>query len=198
MYVKPTNRHQYLHYLSAHPYHTKKSVVFSQTLRISRLCSSEKDFENHKEEMKSWFRKREYPEDLINSNMNKVKFSNLGLKSNDKNQNMKGKPLVVTYYPFLKFLSAIIAKNLSILHMDKDVKKVFIPPPMVSFRSARKLNSYLVRAKLYPLERMVGSYKCKNKRCQVCNNITEADSFTCSNDQTNFKIIMVSTAMKDA
>ena len=59
---------------------------------------------------------------------------------------------------------------------------------MVSFRSAHKLNSYLVRAKLYPLERMVGSYKCKSKRCQVCSNITEADSFTFSNDKTSFKI----------
>ena len=59
---------------------------------------------------------------------------------------------------------------------------------MVSFRSARKISSYLVRAKLYPLERMVGSCKCKSKRCEVCNNITEADSFTYGNDQTNFKI----------
>ena len=28
LYFKPTEHHQYLHYLSAHPYHTKKSVVF--------------------------------------------------------------------------------------------------------------------------------------------------------------------------
>ena len=143
MYAKPTDRHQYLHYLSAHPYRTKKSVVFSQTLRISKLCSSEKDFEKHKEEMKSWFRKREYPEDLISSEMSKVKFSNLRLKSNDKNHNMKKIPLVVTYHPLLKSHSAIITKNLSILHMDKEVKKVFTPPPMVSFRSACKLNSYI-------------------------------------------------------
>ena len=61
VYVKPTNHHQYLHYLSDHPYHTKKSVVFCQTLQISRLCSSRKDFENHKEEMKSWFRKKGVP-----------------------------------------------------------------------------------------------------------------------------------------
>ena len=132
VYVKHTDRHQYLHYLSAHPYHTKKSVVFSQTLRISRLCSSEKDFENHKEKIKSWFRKREYPEDLITSEMSKVKFYNLRLKSNDKNHNMKGIPLVVTYHPLLKSLSAIITKNLSILHMDKEVNKVFTPPPKVS------------------------------------------------------------------
>ena len=102
MYVKPTERHQYLHYLSALPYHTKKSVVFNQTLRISRLCSSEKNFEYHKEKTKLWFIKREYPEDLIRPEMRKVKFSNLRLKSNGKNHNMKGKPLVVTYHHLLK------------------------------------------------------------------------------------------------
>ena len=105
--------------------------------------------------MKLWFRKPESPKDLISSEMNKVKFSNLRLKSNDKNYNMKGIPLVVTYHPFLKSRSAIIAKNLRILRMDKEVKKVFTPPPIVSFCSACKLNSYLVRAKLYPLEIMV-------------------------------------------
>ena len=152
MYVKPTDRHQYSHYLSAHPYHTKKSVVFIEALRISRLCSSEKDFESHKEEMKSWFRKREYPENLISSEMNKFKFSNLRLKSNDKNHNMKRIPLVVTYHPLLKSLSAIIDKNLRILYMNNEVKKVFTPRHLVSFRSVRELNSYLVSAKLYPLE----------------------------------------------
>ena len=81
VYIKPTDRHQYLHCLSAHPYHTKKSVAFSPTLRISKLCSSEKDFVNHKEEMKLWFRNREYPEEQISSEMNKVKFSNLRLKA---------------------------------------------------------------------------------------------------------------------
>ena len=49
--------------------------------------------------------------------------------------------------------------------MNEDVKNVFTPPPMISFRSARKLSSYLVRAKLYPLERTIGSVQCKGKRC---------------------------------
>ena len=35
--------------------------------------------------------------------------------------------------------------------MDEEAKKVFLPRPMVSFRSSRKISSYLVRAKLYPL-----------------------------------------------
>ena len=111
MYAKPPDHHQYLYYLSAHSYPTKKSVVFGQTLQISSLCRSE-DFENHEEEMKSWFLKREYPENLISSEMKKVKFSSLRLKSNDKNHNIKGIPYVVTYHPLLKSLRAITDKYL--------------------------------------------------------------------------------------
>ena len=61
--------------------------------------------------------------------------------------------------------------------MDEEVKKVFYPGPMVSFRSARKVSSYLVRAKVYPLERIVGSFKRKKSRCQVCLNVNETDAF---------------------
>lgn len=117
VHIKPANRHQYLQSLPAHLYQTKKSVVFSQTLPIISLCSSEKDFENHKKKKKSRFKKREHPGNLISSKIRKVKFSNSRIKINDKNENMKGILLVVTYDPLLKSFSAIIDKNLSILYM---------------------------------------------------------------------------------
>ena len=59
---------------------------------------------------------------------------------------------------------------------------------MVSFRSARKLSSYLVRAKLYPLKRKVGSFECKGKRCQTCLNVNETDSFASSVTKEEYKI----------
>ena len=90
-----------------------------------------------------WF--REFPGDLISSEMKKFKFSNLRLKGNDKNYSLKGIPLVVTYYPLLKSLSAIIDKKISILQ---------------SAEIAIWVNSYLGRVKLYPLERTVDRYKC--------------------------------------
>ena len=62
--------------------------------------------------------------------------------------------------------------------MDNEVKRVFTPKPMISFRNARKLRSYSVRAKLYPTERIVGSYKCSGKRCEVCINVNETSTFT--------------------
>ena len=61
--------------------------------------------------------------------------------------------------------------------MNEDVKNVFTSAPMISFHSARKLSSYLVTAKLYPLERIVGSIQCKRKRCQTCHNVKETETF---------------------
>ena len=51
--VKPTDRYQYLHYTSSHPEHTKRSVVFSQSLKISRICSQEEDFKKPTTGMRS-------------------------------------------------------------------------------------------------------------------------------------------------
>ena len=59
---------------------------------------------------------------------------------------------------------------------------------MSSFRSARKLSSYSVRAKLYPLERTVGSVQCKGKRCQTCHNVKETETFTSATTGKTFKI----------
>ena len=59
---------------------------------------------------------------------------------------------------------------------------------MASFRSARKISSYLVRAKLYPLERRVGSFKCWGRRSQVCLNVTETETFTSTSTNQTYKI----------
>ena len=86
------------------------------------------------------------------------KFFESRLNSNDKKHNVESIILVVIYHPLMKSFSAIIDKNISILYIDKDGKRIFTPRPMVSFLSARKLNIYLVTSNLYPLERTVGSH----------------------------------------
>ena len=72
--------------------------------------------------------------------------------------------------------------------MNEDVKSVFTPAPMIYFRSARKLSNYLVRAKLYHLEKTVGSIQCKAKRCQTCHNLKGTETFTSTTTDKTFKI----------
>ena len=127
--------------------------------------------------MKSWFSVMGYPEYLIEPEMKKVKFASKN-RNTKRGESLKMVPFVVTYHPKLKSMKKVILKYLDALYMDNEVKRVFTPKPMISFRSARKLSSYLVRAKLYPTERIVGSYKCGGKRCEVCINVNETSTFT--------------------
>ena len=138
--------------------HIKRSIIFSQTLRLKRICSEKDDLNVHVEDLKTWLRKRGYPDYLMKEQVEKA----LRLTPSDENSRKKvnGVPLVVTYNPALKNLFQVIRKNLQLLYADEEVKKVFSPAPFVSFRSTRNLKSYLIRSKIYPRERKAGSEKC--------------------------------------
>ena len=84
----------------------------------------------------------------------------------------------MTYHAILNSLSKIIRDNMYLLNMNEEFRKTFSPGPMVSSQSALKLNSCLVGAKFYPLQRKVVSSKCGKRRCEVCNNVT--DTAICS------------------
>ena len=89
-----------------------------------------------------------------------------------------GVPFLATYHPIFQELNSIIKRNLNCLYAGVEVKKLVSPGPMVSLRSARKLSSYLVRAKLCPLQRTVGPCRCRRNCFQVCQNVIETDYFT--------------------
>ena len=99
LHIPSTNKHQHLHYISAHPDHTKRSIVFSQTLRVSRTCYNKTDFERYLDDMKSWFQARSYPKHLPRKEMGKVRFNKEN--SNTKQSKSKGVTFVVTYHPLL-------------------------------------------------------------------------------------------------
>ena len=105
-----------------------------------------------------------------------------------KQEKETGISLVTTYHPRLKGLSGLIKRNLQYLYADEEFKKVFTPAPFVSFRSARNLKSFLVRSKVYSLERKTGSEKCNGKRYLVCLNIAETDTFEFFQTKKQYKI----------
>ena len=73
--------------------------------------------------MKQWFAKRDFPQDLINSEINKVKFPYVENKYNNNKE--KGIAFVVMFYPLLKSLGSTFNKNCYLLQMNDQVKKVF-------------------------------------------------------------------------
>ena len=112
--------------------------------------------------MKEWFLARGYPEIVVNNQIDKVVFG--------KDQSVKKNlgsviPFVTTYHPKFKELEKLSRDLLHFLYSDGEVQKDFSPPPIVSYRSARKIKDYIVRSKLYPVEGKVGCRGCGNFRC---------------------------------
>ena len=52
LYCKPADDHQSLHYDLCHADHMKRLIIFSQKLRLKRLCSEKNDLNAHVEDLK--------------------------------------------------------------------------------------------------------------------------------------------------
>ena len=97
----------------------------------------------------------------------------------------------MTYHPKLKSFNKILTKNVYLLYMNREVKKVFIPKPMISFRSTRELSNYLVRGKMFPIERTFGSKNCGSKRREIFINVNETPTF--SNTATGEPLLLITS-----
>ena len=58
---------------------------------------------------------------------------------------------------------------------------------MISFHKARKLSSYLVRAKLHPIQ-LQEHLNAMEKRCQTCLSVNETETFTSTTTGQTYKI----------
>ena len=67
MHYKPIDSHSYLLYSSLHPSHVKNSILYSQFLRLPRLCIENSDFSLKSEEMCDFFDKRGYPASVVHT-----------------------------------------------------------------------------------------------------------------------------------
>ena len=72
LYVKPTDTHQYLHSSSCHPYHCKKGIPYSQTLRLNRICSDSTSFDRCND-LERWLLERGYKEKEVRKQVLRVR-----------------------------------------------------------------------------------------------------------------------------
>ena len=92
LYRKPTDYSTYLMYCSFHPHYIKSSIVFSQLLRLKRICSDISDYEHEVKIITKSLLSRGYPHKLISKQINHashiVRTKSLTRNSN-KNTNEK-------------------------------------------------------------------------------------------------------------
>ena len=114
LYCKPTDSHNYLHYDSAHPEHNKRSLPYSQYLRLKRICSREEDFVRHSKMITFHFVRRGYPKDLLRKafiRAAEMERSQLLEMSDQQTKEDETIFLITTYTPGFTGLKDITTKN---------------------------------------------------------------------------------------
>ena len=188
LYCKPTDCHQYLHYESCHPLHMKRSSVYSQALRIKRICSKRSDCQKHLKALGGWFMDRGYPKSVVDTQIERVsRLTREEVLITKERDISTAVPFVVDYHPSLARFGATLRRLYE--KLDTETKGVFPDCPFLAFRSPRNLRSHLVRAKIVSEDRReVGSKMCHSVKCETCLNIVNTTRFSSKHGEEEFLI----------
>ncbi|KAK3746092.1 hypothetical protein QZH41_004617 [Actinostola sp. cb2023] len=122
VFYKETATHNYLHYNSSHPSHCKRSIPYSQFLRLRRLCSDNNDFLARSTEMKTFFIHRGYLSSSLDDDLRKImsidRQDALVPRQSVNNETQERVPLVLTYHPLTTNIKRILLENFTILSND--------------------------------------------------------------------------------
>ena len=184
LFVKSTDTHQYLHASSCHVYHSKRSIPYSQALRLNRICSDPKSFDLRCNQLESWLDKRGYGSRMVRDQVLKArKFSRSELLYRDKPETKApGLILNITYHPAFGKIKQNLSKIHLLLTPDSEHRDVFQNIPIVGFKRGKSLKDFLVRAKLPKTSQSSGECKgCGAKRCGVCKILKNTNTFESKN-----------------
>ena len=127
LYKKPTDRQNYIHSKSAHPFSLKNSIAYSQALRLKRICSTTGEYEKHTENLKKQLIKKGYPETMVNEEIQKaINQDRKGLLNKEKTETGNHITLCVSYNKTLPNIKIIIEKHWHILNVNPELLKRYL------------------------------------------------------------------------
>ena len=185
IYYKKTDTHQYLHFSSSHPSHTKRNIPYCMARRICTIVTEENIRNIRLAELKSFLLKQKYPKKLIDDSMQKAKALDIAQLRNQqpKVKNSKIIPLVTTHDPNITNAFTVIKSHLPILHQSPKMKTLVKTSDIIhSRRQPKSLKKLLTTAKFNPSE--TGNTevkKCSDPRCGTCNYLQTGNQLILKN-----------------
>ena len=180
LYRKPTDTFKYLHYRSYHPSHQKRSIPYSQFVRIRRICTHKRDYFTNTDLMIRHFISRGYPMKLLikaqTDAASLVRSELLKPKTRSETETV---PFITTYGPAHQDIKNILQSSLFLLDNSR--------PPinnkykfLVTARRCPNLRDLLTQSKLPSTTaigpRSRGCKPCQRPRCTVCKHVKTTTS----------------------
>ena len=197
LYTKPTDRQSYLHNKSYHPSSCKRSIAYSQALRIKRICSEAPEFEQHTKKLSAKLVQRGYDQKLVDEQIDKARQTDRLdlLKPKDPTPPAKN-ILAVTYNKGLPNLKKAIDDNWNILSINPTLAPLFREKPILAFRRNRNLQNLVCKHKLKnnkPVQKVPKKHgKCRpcltDPKNKCCKQMTSTTHFTNRKTGRKFQI----------
>ena len=190
LYIKPTDTHQYLDASSCHPFHCKRSIPYSQALRLNRICSETEFLDSRCNELESWLIDRGYSKHLVRQQILKARKPNRDnlLDKGPKPASERKLVFNITYRPSFSKVKDILSNIHLLLACNAEHGKVFPQVPIVGFKKGKSLKDILVSAKVREGPPTGLCQGCGSKRCGVCKCLANTTTFTNRDASKTFNI----------
>ena len=148
LYTKPTDTHQYLLASSCHPNHVKRSIGYSQTIRIRNICNDDVVARKRASELTENLIRRGHSRRKVRKEVDRA--FNIPLQeivAGERRARINTRiPLVTTYHPGLPDISGILRQYQGILQQSERLQQVTMEPTLLAFRRPPNLSNSLVGA----------------------------------------------------
>ena len=174
LYKKPTDRQNYLHSKSEHPYSLKKSIAYSQALRIKRICSTQNEFEKHSSNLLQQLKEKAYHHDTLKEQIEKARTQERTLLLNKNPEEVKQSiPISITYNRTLPKIKSIVAKHWHVLQVNPELKERFQSSPIIAFRKNKNLKQIIGNNTIEHNKKLIRSNNKVNGKSSPCLSNTK-------------------------
>ena len=135
LFRKSSDHQNFLNAKSEYPYSLKKSIPYSQALRIRRICPTFQDYHINSRKLIEQFVYKGYKKDVVIQQIQKVdQLDRKQLLHQQKRHDKQCIPLSVTYSRALPNLKVVLTKHWHILQANQSCKNTFSTLPIKAFR----------------------------------------------------------------
>lgn len=177
-HFKETNRFEYIQYSSAHPTATKHGIMKGEITRINRTTTALSDRQSIKKKITKHFEDRGYPTHTINTSDAQTIATTIGNRPIFK----------TTFYPQIIKPQKSLLKHWDLISKDPTLKTIFTETPLICFKTNKKINRSLIRAKTQGTPTIIAStpfnitapsriLKCQKPGCPACRLLISSHNF---------------------
>ena len=172
IYYKPTDGHAYLRYGSEHPKSLKKSIPYSQFLRLRRIISEEDTFLDKANEMAEFFINRDYPRRIVQEGLRKALNISRDEALAPKSTTTPKTDILtfpITFNTLNRKVTSAVLKRYGTLQNDPLIGPAFVIKPTIAYRRGPTIGKAVTNTRIrHIIDDLRGTFNCNASRCLTC------------------------------